>query len=353
VALSAVHGRVRARETEPAQVVVEPGSLPDAGGMARVALGGEVQAPVIGIGCLLKRGKVAPDALRRRAGIAAGHVAGVATRAAMRARKREPGRSGVVENAAFPRSDRVAQGAIPREAGVNVPGIPGGIEITEMATLAVGRRPLKAARSMAGRARGGPVSSGQLESGIAVVVETSAAPRIHAMARFASEREPGRLVVHCLCLLVVAEVTRGALGAEAGVDAAGRAAMAGVAVHGCMSAQKREPVRVLANGLDRRAPPSHRVALFTVRAELAAMEIGVAVRALSPGAGKDFSDVAGSAGDVHVHAAQRKSCFLVVVEFRLSPQRRPPGGRVAVLAGESNRSVGVARRSPAALSGQM
>ena len=79
------------------------------------------------------------------------------------------------------------------------------------------------------------------------------------------------------------------------------------------------------------APALHRVAVLALRAELALVEIRVTVRATRTGVGKNFRHVAKITGDILVHAAQLKSSFRVVTEFRLGTQWRPTRGGMAVL----------------------
>jgi len=99
---------------------------------------------------------------------------------------------------------------------------------------------------------------------------------------------------------------------------------------------------VLINLLHRHLPALYGVALFTICAELALVDIGVAVCALLADIREDRLHVTLRAGDILVHTAQRKS-GLTMVEFRLVANWFPAIQRVAVLAGQVEWAVGATR----------
>jgi hypothetical protein len=99
----------------------------------------------------------------------------------------------------------------------------------------------------------------------------------------------------------------------------------------CVRADQREPVLVLLHFAERDPPAFHRVALLALRAELAAVDIRVAISALGAHVGKHEARVAQAAFHFFVEAAQRKAGF-VVVEFRDIANRPPARESVAVLA---------------------
>ena len=96
------------------------------------------------------------------------------------------------------------------------------------------------------------------------------------------------------------------------------------------------------NLLDRDLPASNRVALFAVRAQLALVNVRVAVLASLSNAGENRLDVALRASHGLVHAAQRIA-RPVVIEFRNCADRLPGARRMAVLAGHVQWSVGAVR----------
>jgi len=99
---------------------------------------------------------------------------------------------------------------------------------------------------------------------------------------------------------------------------------------------------MLLHGLQRDFPAFDRVALFALRAELPAVNIGVAVRALRAHVGEDQARVTQAALHGFMHAAQRIAC-LVMVEFRKIANGLPTGEGVTVLAGLVQRAVRAAR----------
>ena len=108
--------------------------------------------------------------------------------------------------------------------------------------------------------------------------------------------------------------------------------MARVTVDGGVRSSQREAVVMLLNVLDRDLPSTDGVALLAVGAELALMNVGMAVLAALSDVGENHFDVTLRAGHRSVHAAQRVTS-LIVVEFGNSANRLPPAGGVAVLTG--------------------
>lgn len=237
VALGAGDGGVFSGESEPGQRVVEFGALPDFRGVASLAIGGKIRTPVVRIGGLLEVGGVAADASLRSAGEAAAHVTGGAGGFGMRAGEGEFCQRRVVEPGAQPRHRTMAGAAFFREARGYVIGICGPGEVGRMATEAIGRRGQKPASHVARRARNGAVRASQCEAGESIVIEAGGVPVIYVVAGFTSGGEPGRLVIHNASLPILRQVATDALRAQASVHSGGRAAMTGIAFHGCMGAQ--------------------------------------------------------------------------------------------------------------------
>ena len=162
------------------------------------------------------------------------------------------------------------------------------------------------------------------------------------MAGFAGRGEARGAVIQGFRVEILLLVAARALRAESNVDPGPGSAMAGVANHRRMPADQREAVAVVRHGLNGDSPSAHAMAVLALRAELASVEIRVAVGALLPRFGKYFRDMARITGHTLVHAPQGELSLLVVIELGLSAKRRPTRGRVAVLA----RNVQRAMRAP-------
>jgi hypothetical protein len=128
-------------------------------------------------------------------------------------------------------------------------------------------------------------------------------------------------------------VTAHAFGGESeAVELADRAdPVAGVAVHGCMSADQRESILMLIDVVNGNLPAVGVVAEFTLRAILAAMQIGVAVLALYRGVAEIKILVAIDTLHFRVPAMQGKLSFRMV-EFEFGAQRLPTLSGVTLLA---------------------
>ena len=87
------------------------------------------------------------------------------------------------------------------------------------------------------------------------------------------------------------------------------------------------------------------MALSAVGAELAAMNVGVAVRAILTDVRKDRPEVALGAVDFFMHAAERKSRAFMV-EFRYGANRGPARIRVTILARNGQGSMRTPARLP-------
>jgi hypothetical protein len=128
-------------------------------------------------------------------------------------------------------------------------------------------------------------------------------------------------------------VTAHAFGGESeAVKLADRAdPVAGVAVYGCMSADQRESILMLIDAVNGNLPAVGVVAEFTLRAILAAMQIGVAVLALYRGVAEIKILVAIDTLHFRVPAMQGKLSFRMV-EFEFGAQRPPALSGVTLLA---------------------
>ena len=108
--------------------------------------------------------------------------------------------------------------------------------------------------------------------------------------------------------------------------------MAGIAIDRRVSAGQGKAIVVLLDLLNRDCPSADAVALLAVHAELAFMNIGVAVLAAGADVAEHGLHVALRTDHILVQPAQRVTGS-VVIEFGDRADRRPALCRVAVLAG--------------------
>ena len=118
--------------------------------------------------------------------------------------------------------------------------------------------------------------------------------------------------------------------------------VAGIAVDRSVSTRQREPIVVLLHVLNGDLPSPHRMALFAVRAQLALVNIGMAILAPLTNIAENHLHVTRGAGDGSVHATQGIA-RLVVIEFRNGANWLPVARGVAVLARNSQISVRTVR----------
>lgn len=98
-----------------------------------------------------------------------------------------------------------------------------------------------------------------------------------------------------------------------------------------MRAHQRKAVRVVLDFLRGYLPALHRVALLAIGAELAPVNVSVAIRAMGAHVLEHHRRVALGAAHFLVHAAQRIPC-LVVIELGHGPDRFPACVSMTVLA---------------------
>jgi len=103
-----------------------------------------------------------------------------------------------------------------------------------------------------------------------------------------------------------------------------------LALHRSVGPQKRKAILVIFDLLDSNVPSLDRVTLRTIRAHLALMDVGVAVRTVLAHIGKDRLYMALRALHFFVQAPQRVRGF-VVIELRRRPNGLPSRRRVTVL----------------------
>ena len=164
------------------------------------------------------------------------------------------------------------------------------------------------------------------------MIELRIQPVVRPVALFASGRVSECDVIRRRGVLEVRLMARIA---HCGHDlklAVSRVLVAGIAINRSVRPRQGEPIIVLLNLLDRYAPSANAVALLAVCAQLAFMNIGVAVLAAVAHVVEHRLYMALRAGHILVQAAQRVT-GLVVIEFRNGANWLPALSGMAVLAG--------------------
>lgn len=162
------------------------------------------------------------------------------------------------------------------------------------------------------------------------------------MACLTGGRETGSHVIGIARLLELRRMAAQAVGGKPLELADGGVFMAAVTLQQRVRSHQWETVEMLLDVLHRNSPPFHVVAVLAVCSKLAAVNIGVAIRAFRAGIAEHQVRVTLPAGDPFVHAAQGK-LGLVVIKFGNAAYRLPRGEGVAVLAGEIQIAVRAAR----------
>lgn len=248
----------------------------------------------------------------------------------------------VVELSSLPGCSVVTVGTIARDCCRYVIGVGGFGEICEMTANAICLDTDKAIARVAGVACQSLVRTGEGKMGEAGVIETRDRPAVGSVAVLAGRGESGGGVIEDAILLELARVAANALCAESDVAANSRAGMTGIAHQRCVRADQREAIPVILQWPGVYAPAEHGVAALALCAELALVEICVAIRATGAGVGKDSRHVARITRDILVHAAKLKASLRVVIEFGLRPKGGPARSGVTILAGERQLPMRVA-----------
>ena len=122
--------------------------------------------------------------------------------------------------------------------------------------------------------------------------------------------------------------------------------VAGIARHGRVRANQWESRGMFADGFDAILPAVHIVAIVALGAELGAVDVGVAIRALRSHIGENQLRVTQTALHFFVHASQRKFGLAIMVELGNGANGRPTRGSVATAARRlQRRSMRVGRRT--------
>ena len=147
------------------------------------------------------------------------------------------------------------------------------------------------------------------------VIEFCVRPTICAVALLATDRETRGHMVWAGGGLVVRRVAGIALGRKPLKLPCGSALVTSLTVCRGMRADERKAILMVTNRGYGNLPAFDGVAGFTIRAELAAVNVGMAIRTFLPHIRKNELHMALSTLHIFVHAAQRVAGF-VVVKFR-------------------------------------
>ena len=158
------------------------------------------------------------------------------------------------------------------------------------------------------------------------------------MAGFASGREICGYMVGIGGLLIILQVAGSAGGRKSLILPDRSFFVTRLAFHCGVRAKQWKSVEVLPNRLDRHLPAENRVTLGAVCAELTAVDVRMAIRAVLADIGKNRLQVALYAVDFFVHTAKGISRG-VVIKFGDGADGAPTGARVAILAWDGQRPV--------------
>ena len=214
----------------------------------------------------------------------------------VRARKRESNRT-VIKVCWLPRDRAVAALTGLRKVESYMVRISRLLIVRQMAADTVGWRALEPAAQMAGIAIESGVGAGQREPGDGQMVELRSEPGVQVVALLARDRKVAAHVTRLSCLIVLG-MTGVALGREALELTHRGAGVAGSAVNHGVGPDQRKAILVLVDLPHRDLPSLHRVALLTASAELALVNVGVAVRTLVPYVCENWLGVALRTADI-------------------------------------------------------
>jgi len=174
VTLSALHGGVRAGQSEGRLAVIEGRAFPLRGGMADIALGGEARRRVIGIRSFVEILQVTARAVLRHSPELAARVARCARHGGMRAGEFELA-DVVIELGVLPVRGRMTGVALGGDVALRVRRVCGLLEVRQVATRAINGRALESVVHMAGGTLHGLMRAGERERS-AVVIERRSLP---------------------------------------------------------------------------------------------------------------------------------------------------------------------------------
>jgi len=191
------------------------------------------------------------------------------------------------------------------------------------------------------------VSIGEQESSRAVI-ELGVQPIVKRMAARAvrgGKCSSGRWMDWVRRLLPIRQVARRTGRRKPQVISDRGVFMALPTFHYSVRTKQRKAIEMLLNRLDRYLPAEDRVALGAVRAELSAVNVGVAIGAVLTNIGENWFGMASGAGYLFMHAAKRVPRG-VVVEFGNGANGGPACVRVAIFAGSGEGAVRTPARLP-------
>ena len=328
--LSARHSGVLAGKWELGGAVIEVGSQPLRGGVAELTALRKAGRYVIGAGGRLVVLQMAGHAIDTDVGVVAIGMALQARDSGVRSGEWELGQI-VIERGSLPAGSVVTGGTIVRKCGGHMIRVSGLGEVGEVAAGAVARNTLEMVACVAGATSQILVRPGQREMSEAGVIEVRDLPAVRVVTGFAGDGETSSAMVENAVLLKFTVMATEALRAEPNVLPDRCAPVTGIARQRRVRAEQRETIPMVLNGACVYAPTQNRMTVLALCAELALVEIGVAVRATRAGFGKDFRYVARITRYILVHAAKLEVGFGIVIEFGLGTKRRPTGGSVTIL----------------------
>ena len=281
VALGALHRRMSAGQREAGCRVIKRGIHPRSCVVALSTVVRESGLHVVRLCRVREILLVTREAVRRRAHELVVDVALRAGHSRVRADQRILGERVVIEvGRRVPRAGVVAILAGVGEAGLCVRRVVGLIKVRQVAANAISLYGVELATRVAGAAVQGCVRPGQGKTRDGMV-ELRGHPVVHRVALLALRGEFQLDVIDAYGLGVdeISLMAGNALRRKSLELPHGCALMAGVAVHGGVRADQREPVQVLVNLLHRNMPTLDGMTLFAIGAHLALVDVSVAVGA--------------------------------------------------------------------------
>ena len=151
-------------------------------------------------------------------------------------------------------------------------------------------------------------------------------------------------MIGIICALVLGQMASRTVGQHA-ILSADNGFVTCFALHGGVRADQREEILMIANLFLGSKPALDDMALGAIGAEFPQMNVGMAIRAISPDFGENHFGVALLAGKSPV-ASPKRITGLVVIECKNCPDGSPGGGNVATVARHLKRAVRIRRRRP-------
>ena len=174
------------------------------------------------------------------------------------------------------------------------------------------------------------------------VIELCVEPAIRRVTAVAGGGELGGGVIRIAGFLKIGSVAGNAFRRHRLEFAVRCTLMTGVAVHSSVRSGQRKAIVMLLDLLNRDLPSPHGVTLLAIRAQLALVNIRMAILAALADIAEHRLHVTLNASDGLVHAAQ--GIFsLIVIEFRNGADRSPGARSMAVLTGDIQISVRTVR----------